>query len=106
MSIDGAAKERVADALGKLLAVEGMSIVTAPRMFGVLMRAVCPDDGEAIDVLEKVLQAGIVAAMREETGGQEQVPNLADRLVEATGMPEADARWAIEKWWRAVRPTG
>ena len=45
MSIDGAAKERVADALGKLLAVEGMAIVTTPRMFGILMRAGCPDDG-------------------------------------------------------------
>lgn len=97
-------RESVTDELGKLLAAEGLRITATPEMFGTLMRRACPDDEAAVGSLEKVLSAGIVAAMREEKGGRDQVPVLADRLVQTTAMPEDDARWAIEAWWRALRP--
>src|SRR5262249_46606314 len=97
-------RETVADELGKLLAAEGLGITRTPEMFGTLMRRACTDAGAAVDALQKVLTAGIVRAMNEEKGGWEQVPALADRLVHATSMPEEDARWAIETWWRALRP--
>src|SRR5438128_4545328 len=97
-------RESVADELGKLLAAEGFRITTTPEMFGTLMRRACPDDEAAVGTLEKVLTAGIVTAMREERGGREQVPALADRLVQSTAIPEDDARWAIEAWCRALRP--
>jgi hypothetical protein len=99
-------RESVADELGKLLSAEGLGIARTPVMFGTLMRRACPDDGAAVDALEKVLTAGIVKAMREERGAQEQVPALADRLVQSTSMSEDDARWAIETWWRALRQAG
>jgi hypothetical protein len=104
MGIDAASRGRVAEELGKLLAAEGVAISTMPRMFCILMRRACPADEAAVNALDKVLSAGIVAAMREEKGEPEQVPALADRLVQSTSMPEDDARWAIETWWRAVRP--
>jgi len=104
MAIDATARQRVGDELDKLIAAEGAAISTTPEMFGILMRRACPDDGAAVDALEKVLTGRIVAAMFEDKGGPEQVPALAERLVQSTGMPEDDARWAIEAWWRAVRP--
>jgi hypothetical protein len=73
-------------------------------MFGVLMRRACPDADTEIGALEQVLSAGIVAAMRDDEGGRETVPALADRLVQTGAMPEEQARWAIETWWRALRP--
>jgi hypothetical protein len=97
-------RESVAGELGRLLAAEGLGITSTPPMFGTLMRRACPDDTAAVDALEKVLTAGIVAAMHEGKGGSDQVPALADRLVQTTAMPEDDACWAIETWWRALRP--
>jgi hypothetical protein len=98
-----AVRERVAEELGRVVAAEGAAISTMPRMFGVLMRRACPDADTEIDALEQVLSAGIVAAMRDEDG-RDTVPALADRLVQTTEMPEGLARWAIETWWRALRP--
>jgi hypothetical protein len=97
-------RESVADELGKLLAAEGLGITRSPVMFGDLMRRACPDDRAAVDALEKVMTAGIFTAMREEKSSLEQVPALADRLVQSTSMSEDEARWAIETWWRALRP--
>jgi len=97
-------RESVADELGKLLSAEGLGISRTPEMFGTLMRRACPDDAAAVDSLQKVLTAGVVAAMHEGKGDRDQVPVLADRLVQTTAMSEEDARWAIETWWRALRP--
>jgi hypothetical protein len=104
MAIDPTVRQRVGDELGKLVAAEGAAISSTPEMFGILMRRACPDDEAAVAALEKVVSGRIVAAMLEGEGGPEQVPVLADRLVQSTGMPEDDARWAIEAWWRALRP--
>jgi len=97
-------RESVADELGRLLAAEGLGITATPQMFATLMRRACPDDGASVDALEKVLAAGIVSAMQEGNGGRDHVPVLADRLVQTAGMSEPDAQWAIEAWWRAIRP--
>src|SRR5262249_39061788 len=97
-------REIVHDELGKLLAAEGLGITATPHMFGTLMRRACPNDGADVEALEKVLTAGIVTAMHEVNCDRDQVPVLADRLVQTAGMSEQDAKWAIETWWLALRP--
>jgi hypothetical protein len=85
--------------LEELLAAHGPSLGDDPALCQQLLQERCPHGAGHVSLLIQALEQGVVAQLRADA-----VPPafLARRLAEAAGVPEGEARWAVNSWATAL----
>jgi hypothetical protein len=94
--------ETVREQLAQLVAEHGRSLCTTPRVVSMMLRNVCPDAQQPIHEIELALTHGCVAPMLVGLPESADVAALTQKLIDATGLNEDRARWAIETWVAAL----
>jgi hypothetical protein len=96
--------ETVREQLAQLIAEHGRSLCTTPRVVSMMLRQHCPDPAalEPINDIELALTHHCVAPLLTSLPELADVPALTKKFVEATGLSEERARWAIGTWIGAL----
>lgn len=94
--------DAVREQLGQLIADHGRGVCTTPRVISMMLRQQCPDAAESIHDVELALSHHCVAPMMASLPELADVPALTQKLIDATGLSEERARWAIESWVAAL----
>jgi hypothetical protein len=90
--------EQIRQHLAELIADHGRSLCTTPRVVSMMLRQACPDAADPIHEIELALMHGCVAPMLVGLPELADVEELTRKLIDATGMNEDRARWAVETW--------
>jgi hypothetical protein len=93
--------DQVRTELADMLNTGGRNLCTMPRMVGILLRQRCPDAEQTVAEVELALTSVCVRPMLESVGPVDEV-ELAERLVNETGMDPARALWVIATWVHAL----
>lgn len=90
--------DHIREQLAELIADHGRSICTTPRVVSMMLRQAVPGAADLIQEIELALSHGCVAPMLVGLPETANVEELTQKLIDATGIAEDRARWAIETW--------
>jgi hypothetical protein len=94
--------EAVREHLCKLIEEHGRSLCTTPRVVSMMLRNECPDGHAQTHEIEEALTNGCIAPMLVGLPESADVGALTQKLIDATGLSDERARWAIESWVAAL----
>lgn len=94
--------DAVREQLGQLIAEHGRSLCSTPRVISMMLRQQSPDEADAIHDLELALSHHCVSPMLTSLPELADAKALTTKLIDATGISEDRARWAIESWVAAL----
>lgn len=89
---------QIREQLAELIADHGRSLCTTPRVVSMMLRQAIPEASDQIQEIELALSHGCVAPILVGLPETADVGELTQKLIDATGMAEDRARWAIESW--------